>query len=142
MGEIGFPQNVIDAYIIAQLHAHRLEPEIHEDLAPEQLAGSRDQSLAPKVALLPFVIAGLEDGTHPTQAGLGEDPIEARESFQHAGENQEGNNLRRRTKIAQGGDTVRLSAGETFPTRQGQLTCEPRGGMEMNTDAELLANIP
>ena len=88
MAKIGFPQDAIDADILAHLDAHRFEPEVDVDLAAKQFARARGDTLGPKMILFPLVIAGFQHRADPAQPGFSKDPVEPGEFFEQAGKDQ------------------------------------------------------
>ena len=79
--KVGFPKDVVDTDAITQLDADRFEPEVDVDLAPKEVARPSKNPFGPKVALLPFAIASLQNGADPPQASFCEYPIEPRKFF-------------------------------------------------------------
>src|SRR4029434_7246340 len=103
------------------LDADGLEPEIDIDLAAKQFTRPGHNPFGPEVTLFPLAIASFQHRADPAQAGFGDNPIEPRKFFEHAGKNQEGNKLRGRAEVSQGRDAVRLAVAVTLPARQGKL---------------------
>src|ERR1044071_8443826 len=124
--KVRFPQDVVNANTIAQFDSHGFEPEIDVDLTPKQFARARANSFRPKTAFFPFRIARFQNRAYPSQPSFRENPVEPRESFQHAREKQVGHELSGRAEVAQRRDTMRLPCAVSLPSRQRKLARKTR----------------
>ena len=84
------------------LNAHGITAVLLKYRVPSRSARFRtspralEDALGPEMATLPLVVAALENVIHPTEAGLGADPLEPRIAVEHTGEDEVGDELRLR----------------------------------------------
>src|SRR5919197_1225329 len=94
VGIIRLPHNVIHPNDVPQLHPRRLVPEVHINLALEQLTRTGQNPFRPQMAPLPLMVAGLEHVIDPTEPRLRADPPQAWIAVQDTRENEVGDELR------------------------------------------------
>ena len=84
MGIVRFPHDLVHANQVAQLNTCFFIPEVNIDLTPEKLARARQYPFCPEMPALPFVIAGLQNVMHPSEAGLSAYPVKVGIAIENA----------------------------------------------------------
>src|SRR5262245_12480733 len=112
---IGFPHDIVDADQLAQLDARLFVPEVDVDLPTEDFAWSGLDPFLPQLALFPLVIGSLQNIADPAESGFGACPFEPWISVENAGEDEIGNQLRRRRAQPRGRNRMKFFAAESIP---------------------------